>query len=150
MAVKLTPAQAHMLAMTRLLASINHNSGFKGGVRTARALAAKGLLTLTEHPDDGTWKAHIPLRTLIQERGVRWLGVDHAFVVVGGEGTVHRPVYYAVRTWHDGHRYIYAAHPDIAEKEHVRLDELEIGPSHTELHIELATAALAAKYAQEG
>lgn len=128
----ITKPQAHMLAMTRLLGWINHNSGFKGGIRTARALAARGLLKLKEG-DAGTWHAHIPAACLMNDAGVQWADACHHFLRMGDTwnakdqvvpGLIQR--YYAVRTWHDGRSYVLVNHPVTENEVVVYLEDLEI------------------------
>lgn len=130
----LSKAQAHMLAVTRLLGTVHHNSGFKGGIRTARALAAQGLLDLTESITvKGMWSACIPAATLMNEAGMRWVDSDcRAFLQMGAQwaenfkGTDIKPRFYAAREWHDGRVYFLVKHPFTNEKVVVFADDLEI------------------------
>jgi hypothetical protein len=128
----ITKPQAHMLTMARLLGWINHNSGFKGGIRTARALAGRGLLTLKEG-DAGTWTAYIPAATLMNEAGVQWASEGRSFVRMGDTwnakdqvipGAIQR--FYAARTWHDGRTYFLVIHPITENEMVVFADDLHI------------------------
>lgn len=129
----LSKAQAHMLAVTRLLGKVHHNSGFKGGIRTARVLAAQGLLDLREDESTGAWYGYIPLATLMNDAGMRWVDSDcRAFLQMGAQwaenfkGTDIKPRFYAAREWHDGRVYFLVKHPFTNEKVVVFADDLEI------------------------
>lgn len=128
----ITKPQAHMLAMTRLLGWINHNSGFKGGIRTARALAERGLLHLKEG-DAGTWTAYIPAASLMNEAGMKWADACHHFIQMGETWNAKDPVvpgmtqrFYAARTWHDGRVYFLVTHPVTENETVVFADSLKI------------------------
>jgi hypothetical protein len=129
----ISKAQAHMLAVTRLLGRVNHNSGFKGGIRTARVLAAKGLLELREVPKTGEWYGCIPAATLMNEVGMRWINGARQFIQMGKAWDVRldtvpaiRAQYYSARQWHDGRAYFLVRHPVTNESTVVFATDLHI------------------------
>lgn len=113
----ITPAQAHMLAMTRLLGKLTHETAGANGLVTARALAARGLVTMSpKRPRKGQWwEICIPFAQLLVELGVSRVG--DRFLKIGAR-------YYGIRTWHDGRQYIRGNHPGTGDNEMAFLDEL--------------------------